>query len=105
MTPDPRRWLSVEEAAEWTGTDPDWILAHIRSGALRKVETARRKRADGPGPRRYRIDRAKLDALMERLETGAPPKIPEEGPREKSKRLAAPVGEETIDEILARRGL
>jgi excisionase family DNA binding protein len=62
------RWLTVKEAAEYTRTDEDWILAHIKSGALKFVPTARRVSASPKGPKRRIIDRLKLDALMERLE-------------------------------------
>lgn len=63
------RWLTVKEAAEYTRTDEDWILAHIKSGALKYVPTARRVKDSPKGPRRRIIDRIKVDALMESLET------------------------------------
>lgn len=68
-----KRWLSPEEAAAWTGTDVDWILNHIKSGALKCVVTAERKSAGSRGPQRRRIDRIDLDALMERLKGEAIP--------------------------------
>jgi hypothetical protein len=63
------RWLTVKEAAEYTRTDEDWILAHIKGGRLKFVPTARRVSASPKGPKRRIIDRFKLDALMELLET------------------------------------
>jgi excisionase family DNA binding protein len=63
------RWLTVKEAAEYTRTDEDWILAHIKGGRLKFVPTARRVSASPKGPKRRIIDRLKLDALMELLET------------------------------------
>jgi hypothetical protein len=62
------RWLTVKEAADYTRTDEDWILMHIKSGALKFVPTARRVSASPKGPKRRIIDRLKLDALMELLE-------------------------------------
>jgi hypothetical protein len=62
------RWLTIKEAAEYTRTDEDWILDHIRSGALKCVATARRKSAGPKGPKRRVVDRLKLDAIMEALE-------------------------------------
>lgn len=63
------RWLTVKEAAIYTRTDEAWILEHIKNGALKYVPTARRTKDSPKGPRRRIIDRIKVDALMESLET------------------------------------
>lgn len=63
------RWLTVKQAAEYTCTDEDWILSHIKSGALKYIPTARRTSDSPKGPRRRILDRIKVDALMESLET------------------------------------
>lgn len=100
-TTEHRRWLSVEEAAEHTGTDSDWIKAHIKNGALKVVVTANRKSLEGTGPRRFKIDRLKLDALMERLEVYATPKGPIEAETPKPKPGPATMGRKSLKERLA----
>jgi hypothetical protein len=64
---DERRWLTIAQAAEHTGTDEAWILERVKAGQLRCAVTARRK-SDGPkGPKRRIFDRQELDALMSSL--------------------------------------
>lgn len=97
-----KRWLTVEESAEYTGTDPEWILGHIKAGALKYVPTAKRKNAAGPGPRRRIIDRLKLDALMERLEVSDQATvIPADAPA-KPKPASATGGKERLRDRLAK---
>jgi hypothetical protein len=98
------RWLSVEQAAEYTQTDPDWIMLHIKTGALPAVQTAIRKRADGPGRRRYRVDRRKLDALMEQLEV-AGRRSPDAERKSPPPRMRSSGAEKTLDELLKENGL
>lgn len=77
------RWMTVKEAAEYTRTDVDWILAHIRGGSLRYVPTARRTVDNAKGPRRRIVDRLKLDSLMEKLEEVTLPPAEQAGDRPK----------------------
>lgn len=102
--PIERRWLSVEEAAEHTGTDVDWIMAHVRSGALKSVVTANRRSATGPGKYRRKLDVRDVDGLMERLKVAAGPG-PGQGPAAAPRptRPAAALGRESTREKVARR--
>ncbi len=52
-----KRWLRVEEAAEYTRTSVNFIWTLIHSGAIKPVK---------PG-KRYVVDRLDLDAHLEKM--------------------------------------
>jgi len=58
------RWLRIKQAAEYIGTTPGFIKAKIREGKLWRVKAGKR----------YLIDRADLDALLENLKRTIKPR-------------------------------
>jgi excisionase family DNA binding protein len=60
-----QRYLSIKDAAAYTGLSTDWIRDQIK--VHRTLPAANVGTADRPV---YRLDREDIDALMQRLKTG-----------------------------------
>ena len=66
--PEQRRLLTDEQAADYIGTSKSYVRAQVAAGHIPRVELPS---VDGERRARLlRIDRADLDAFVERMKTG-----------------------------------